>query len=87
MGLEKTGLEGDAEIITAWASFLLLALGHGQGDYDGRGHQETGCWLCIQKEWKMGTDGPGCSAFHTFIPSISASVFSSTQDIVTKSSA
>lgn len=63
-GAGKKGLEGDAEIRSAWASFLLLALGHGQAGCDGRGHQETGYWLCIQKKRKMGTDGLGPSAFH-----------------------
>lgn len=82
VGLGKKGLEGDAEIRSAWASFLLLALGHEQGQCDGSGHQVTGCWLCIQKERKMRTDGPGLS---TFNPSILASVFSSIQDKVTKS--
>ena len=60
----KRGLKCDAEIRSAGASLLLLALGQGQGQCDGSGHPVTGCWLCIQKERKMGTDGPGPSAFH-----------------------
>lgn len=42
MGLDKKGLEGDAEIRSTWASFLLLTLGHGQGQCDRRGYQVTG---------------------------------------------